>query len=67
MRTERRDSELWRERHWRCERWSVGGQPQVRLYLRGHLMSELAAGPKLDLERQTDEWLKAARADKHRT
>ena len=62
-----RDRQLWSERDWRCERWSVGGRPQVRLYFGMHLMSELEAGPKLDLSRQSEAWLTAVRADKHRT
>jgi hypothetical protein len=63
----RRDFELWRERDWRCERWIAGGRPQVRLYLGAYLMSELADGPHLDLQRQTEEWRNAVHADRHRT
>jgi hypothetical protein len=67
MPTERRDVELWRERDWHCEAWIVGGQPQVRLYLRDQLVSDLTAGPRLDLHQQTEAWLRAVHADKHRT
>jgi hypothetical protein len=63
MKFECRTRELWREREWRCERWIVDGRMQVRLYFDGHLMSELADGPRIDLQQQTDEWLTAVRAD----
>lgn len=64
MKAERRDFELWREREWRCEWWSVDGLPQVRLYLGAHQVAELTAGPSLDLRRQTAEWHAAAVADR---
>ena len=67
MDTGRREFEMWRERDWRCEWWSVDGQPQVRLYFGAQLVNELVAGPKLDLRRQTTEWLTAVHADRHRT
>ena len=57
---------MWRERDWRCKWWSVDGRPQVRLFLGAQLVNELAAGPKLDLHRQIDEWLTAVHADRHR-
>jgi hypothetical protein len=63
MKAAYRNLELWHECDWRCELWTVGGRPEVRLYLDGHQVSELAEGPRLDLRRQTDEWLIAARAD----
>ena len=65
MDTERRNFELWRERDWRCEWCIVNGRPEVRLYFGAQLVNELADGPKLDLQRQTDEWRSAARADNH--
>ena len=55
--------ELWHECDWRCEWWVVAGRAEVRLFLGGHQVGELAAGPQLDLRRQADEWLVAARAD----
>ena len=64
MESEHRNFELWRESDWRCEWWTVGGRPEVRLYLDGHQVGELADGPQLDLRRQTDEWLIAVRADR---
>lgn len=63
MHTEHSKFELWRVCDWRCEWWTVGGQSEVRLYFDGHLVGELADGPQLDLRRQTQEWLLAARAD----
>lgn len=63
MDTEHRKFELWRECNWRCEWWTVGGRPEVRLYFNGHQVGVLADGPQLDLRRQTDAWLHAARAD----
>jgi hypothetical protein len=63
MVTEHRNFELWHECDWRCEWWTVGGRPEVRLYLNGHKVGELADGPQLDLLRQTDEWRIAVRAD----
>jgi hypothetical protein len=65
MTSERRDFELWRAGDWRCEWWSVGGKPQVRLYLGQHQVADLTAGPHLDLWRQTAEWRAAALADRH--
>jgi hypothetical protein len=67
MTTERRDFEVWRECDWRCESWIVGGRPEVRLYLDGHLVNELADGPKVDRRRQVDEWRSGVHADRHRT
>jgi hypothetical protein len=64
MNSERRDFELWRAGDWRCEWWSVGGQPQVRLYLGEHQVADLTSGPHLDLWRQTAEWRAAALADR---
>lgn len=63
MNSERRDFELWRTGDWRCEWWSVGGRPQVRLYLGEHQVADLMPGPHLDLWRQTAEWRAAALAD----
>jgi hypothetical protein len=67
MHTGPRNFEVWRERDWRCEWWIVSGQPQVRLYFGSYLVNELAAGPKLDLQRQAELWRRAAHADKPRT
>jgi hypothetical protein len=67
MQTEHRHVELWRERDWRCEGWIVDGRRQVRLYLGNQLVSDLVAGPRIDLQRQTDAWRRAVHADKHRT
>ena len=64
MKPERPGFELWRERDWRCEWWSVDGQAQVRLYFGAHQVAELTAGPALDLQRQTAEWHAAALADR---
>jgi hypothetical protein len=67
MQAQRCKVELWRERDWRCEWWVVRGRTQVRLYLGPHLVSRLIEGPRLDLQRQTDEWQAAVHADRHRT
>jgi hypothetical protein len=67
MQAEHRHVELWRERDWRCEGWIVAGRQQVRLYLGDQLVSQLIAGPSVDLQRQTDAWRQAAHADRHRT
>ena len=67
MNTERRAFELWREREWSCEQWLLDGRPQLRLYLEGHLMSELIAGPQVSLSEQSKQWLNAIRADGQRT
>lgn len=56
MKDERPGFQLWSEGGWRCEWWTVDGKPQVRLYLDAYLVSELTAGPRLDLERQADFW-----------
>jgi hypothetical protein len=52
----RQHRELWRSREWRCEAWSDGGGPQVRLYLGDQLVSDLTAGPRIDLQQQTEAW-----------
>jgi hypothetical protein len=65
MSIERRAFELWRERDWSCEQWLLDGRPQLRLYLDGHLMSELVSGPRINLREQSKQWLSAIRADQH--
>ena len=62
-----RNIELWSEREWRCEWWTVDGRPQVRLYFGGHLVNALTDGPNLDLRRQTELWHSAVDADRHRS
>ena len=63
MTNEHRDFELWRERNWRCEWWTVSGRPEVRLYLGSFKVGELMAGPNLDLWQQAAQWRLAAHAD----
>jgi len=67
MKIERRESELWQDGDWRCERWMVAGRHQVRLYLGPQLVSDLLDGPNLNLLRQTAEWRTAVQADMARS
>ena len=66
MPTERRAFELWREHDWTCEQWLLDGRPQLRLYLEGHLMSEVVNAPGINLLEQSKQWLEAVRTD-HQT
>jgi hypothetical protein len=62
MSREGRACELWREREWSCEQGVLDGRRQLRLYLNGQLMDELATGAGIDLFEQSTQWRNAVRA-----